>query len=304
MNRLSRDERIQVLKQLLEGASLSSAARITEVSMPAILSLLVDVGAVCAAAHDRMVRGLKTQRVECDELWQFVARKAKNASDEHKARGEGDSWTWIGIDADSKLIISYLVADRCGDAAKEFMGDLASRLTNRVQISTDGYAPYIEAVEEAFGADVDYAQVIKQYGNTPEGEKRYSPATCTGVKKITITGNPDPEFMSTSYVERTNLTVRTADRRFTRLTCAFSRKLANHVASVHLHFFAFNFVRVHRSLKVTPAMEAGITDHVWTVGEIVDMLEAKEAADLAAQPSRGPRPYKALALTPIGKKLV
>lgn len=302
MNRLSRDERIQVIKQLLEGASVSSAARITEVSMPAILSLLVDVGSVCAAAHDRLVRGLNTQRVECDEIWQFIARKNKNASAAQQARGEGDSWTWIGIDAESKLIISYLVADRGGEAAKQFIADLASRLANRVQISTDGYSPYVEAIEQAFGADVDYAQIIKQYGNTPETEKRYSPAACTGSRKVIVNGNPDPAFISTSYIERTNLTVRTADRRFTRLTCAFSKKWANHVASVQLHFFAFNFVRMHRTLRMTPAMAAGITDRLWTVADIVDLLETKEAAEQAARPARGPRDYKVLPLTPIKVK--
>lgn len=299
MNKLTRDERIRVLKQLLEGSSVSSTSRLTDVSLPAILKLLVDVGEVCADAHDRLVRKLNTDRVECDELWAFVNRKNKNASEEDKARGEGDSWTWIGIDAESKLIISYLVADRSGDAAKQFIGDLASRLANRVQITSDGLAAYVDAIEEWFGSDVDFAQCIKQYGNAPEGEKRYSPATCTGVKKVAITGNPDSAFISTSYVERTNLSVRTSDRRFTRLTCAFSKKWANHVASVHLHFFAFNFVRIHKTLRMTPAMKAGITDRLWTVADIVDLLEAKEAADLAAKPARGPRDYKALALTPI-----
>ena len=302
MNKLTRGERIQVIKQLLEGSSVSSTVRLTDVSMPAILKLLVDVGAVCAKAHDRLVRNLNTARVECDELWAFIARKNKNASEEDKARGEGDSWTWIGIDADSKLIISYLVADRGPDSASQFIGDLSSRLANRVQISTDGLNAYVGAIGEWFGEEVDFAQIIKQYGNTPDGEKRYSPATCTGVKKVVVTGNPDSKLMSTSYVERTNLTVRTADRRFTRLTCAFSKKWANHVASVQLHFFAFNFIRIHRTLRMTPAMVAGITDRLWTAADIVDMLEAKEAAEQAARPARGPRDYKALPHTPIKVK--
>lgn len=302
MNKLTRDERIKVLKQLLEGSSVSSTVRLTDVSMPAILKLLVDVGSVCADAHDRLVRNLKTDRVECDELWAFINRKNKNASEEDKARGEGDSWTWIGIDAESKLIISYLVADRSPDSASQFIGDLSARLANRVQISTDGLHAYVGAIGEWFGEEVDFAQIIKQYGNTPEGEKRYSPATCTGVKKVAVTGNPDSKLMSTSYVERTNLTVRTTDRRFTRLTCAFSKKWANHVASVQLHFFAFNFIRVHRTLRMTPAMAAGITDRLWTVADIVDMLEAKEAAEQSAKPARGPRDYKALPLTPIKVK--
>jgi len=308
MSKLTRDERISVLKQLLEGSSVSSTVRLTDVSMPTILKLLVDVGEVCAEAHDRLVRKVKSRRVQADEIWSFVGMKQKNTDEIDRACGKGDAWTWLGIDADNKLIVSYLVADRGEESAKAFISDLAARLAKRVQLTTDGLKVYLDAVEEAFGCDIDYAQLVKSYTATIEGEKRYSPAQCCGAVKTPVAGNPDHKHISTSYSERLNLTVRMSDRRFTRLTNAFSKKLENHIASVHLHVFAYNFVRVHKALRMTPAMAAGLTDHIWGVEEIVTLLEAKEAKEAQAardakpaKPAivRSSREYKALPLTPI-----
>ncbi len=308
MSKLTRDERIQVLKQLLEGSSVSSTVRLTDISMPTILKLLVDVGEVCAETHDRLVRGVRSRRVQADEIWSYVGMKQKNTDEIDRACGKGDSWTWLAIDADHKLIISYLVADRGEESAKAFIGDLAARLANRVQLTTDGLKVYLDAVENAFGCDVDYAQLVKQYAAVIEGQKRYSPAECCGATKTTVTGNPNRKDINTSFVERVNLTVRMQDRRFTRLTNGFSKKLENHIASVHLHMFAYNFVRMHKTLRMTPAMAAGLTDRLWGVEEIVALLEAKEEKEALAARSAKPakptivrssREYKAIPLTPI-----
>jgi IS1 family transposase len=245
-----------------------------------VLTLLSDLGAACERYQDRVVRNLKTNRIQCDEIWQFVYAKAKNVPEEHKGElGYGDVWTWIALDADTKLVPSWAVGRRDGFTASAFIRDLADRLASRVQLTTDGHKVYLEAVEGAFGSEIDYAMLIKMYeGDSGKGgtaERRYSPAVCTGEYKQRITGDPDPANISTSYVERQNLTVRMQVRRFTRLTNAFSKKLDNHKAAVALHFMHYNFARIHQTLRVTPAMEAGVSDHVWSIEEIVGLLETE-----------------------------
>ncbi len=230
------------------------------------------MGCACAAYHNNYVRNLKVRRLQADEIWCFVGAKAKNVSAAKKQEGWGDIWTWVGIDADTKLVVSYLVGGRDGGWAKEFMEDCAGRITNRVQITTDGHRVYLDAVEQAFGADIDYAQLQKIYGAVLENETRYSPAKCIGCDMKTVSGNPDPKHVSTSFVERQNLTMRMQIRRFTRLTNAFSKKVDNHRHSVALHYMFYNFCRVHQTLRCTPAMEAGLTDHVWTIEELCALL--------------------------------
>jgi IS1 family transposase len=238
-----------------------------------IEKLLRDLGAACETFHNATVHGLKSKRVQCDEIWAFIGAKQKNATPEQRAQGWGDVWTWTGMDADSKLMISWLVGDRGQGAANAFMGDVAARLTNRVQLTTDGNAVYLVAVDRAFGIDVDYGQVQKLYTSTGGG--RYSPAMFVGAKRAILTGDPDPRHVSTSYVERQNLTIRMHMRRFTRLTNGFSKKLDMHRLNVALHFTYYNFCKIHQSLRVTPAMEAGLSDHVWGVEELVALLEAR-----------------------------
>jgi len=273
MNKLSTDERAKVVAVLVEGNGLRAAARITGIARMTIEKLLRDLGAACRAYHDQAVRNLRTRRIECDEIWSFVYAKEKNAPQAMKDAGRaGDTWTWTAMDADSKLMVSWLVGGRDAGYAWVFMQDVASRLSNRVQLTTDGHKPYLEAVEGAFGSDVDFAQLVKIYGDAPEGQKRYSPAVCAGAKKSIVTGNPNRALISTSYVERQNLTMRMSMRRFTRLTNGFSKKIENHEHSVALHFLHYNFCRVHQTLRVTPAMEAGLTDHVWTIAEMVALL--------------------------------
>jgi IS1 family transposase len=237
-----------------------------------VAKLLGEIGCACAAYHNRVVRNLKVRRLQCDEIWSFVGAKAKNVSAEKKQEGWGDAWTWIGIDADTKLVVSYLVGGRGAGWAKDFMEDCAKRIRNRVQITTDGHKGYLEAVENAFGADIDYAMLQKIYGAPSENDTRYSPATCIGCDMMVVSGNPDPKHVSTSYVERQNLTLRMQSRRFTRLTNAFSKKIENHRHSVALHYMHYNFCRVHQTLRCTPAMEAGLTDHVWSLVELVALL--------------------------------
>lgn len=219
------------------------------------------------------MRNLNTRRVQADEIWSFVYAKAKNVPEEKKAPGVGDVWTWTATDADAKLMISYLVGGRDAGFAFEFMQDVASRLSNRVQLTTDGHRPYLEAVEDTFGADIDYAQLVKIYGTEQlPSESRYSPPKCLGARPHTVTGNPDEKHISTSYIERQNLTMRMMNRRFTRLTNAFSKKIENHKHSVALHFMHYNFCRIHKTLRVTPAMEAGLSNHVWEIEEIISLL--------------------------------
>lgn len=265
---------------LCEGMAIRAVARVTGKSKNTISKLLVDAGNVCSAYQDEYFRILDTRRVEVDEIWSFVYAKKKNVATAKAApEGAGDVWTWTALDADSKLVMSWLVGGRDGEYALSFMDDLKSRLANRVQLTSDGHKSYLEAVEEeAFGADVDYAQLVKMYGNAPESTKgRYSPATCTGIKKIKIEGEPDINKVSTSYVERQNLTMRMHMRRFTRLTNGFSKKVANHEASIALHFMYYNFVKIHKTLKCTPAMAAGVTPKLWEMKDVVVMIEAEEA---------------------------
>src|SRR5271157_4064669 len=274
MNCLDNKTRARVVGCLIEGCSVRATVRMTGVSKTTVMKLLADLGAVCASYHDRYVRNLKVRRLQADEIWQFVGAKAKNASPEKKQEGWGDIWTWIGIDADTKLVVSYLVGGRDAGWAYEFMEDCASRISSRVQITTDGHRAYLEAVEGAFGMDVDYAQLQKIYGASMDGERQYSPARCIGCDMKVVSGNPDPKHVSTSYVERQNLTMRMHMRRFTRLTNAFSKKMQNHAAMVAIHAVYYNYARIHKSLRITPAMAAGLSDRVWTLEEIVMMAES------------------------------
>ena len=273
MNRLSTADRARVVANLVEGNSIRSTVRMTGKSKNTIAKLLVELGEACSRFQHETIRNVRSNRVQCDEIWSFVGAKQKNASEEQKAHGWGDVWTWNAIDADSKLILSFRLGPRDGATAYEFIQDLAGRLANRVQLTTDGHKPYLSAVEDAFGADIDYAMLIKIYGGSGDVDTRYSPAKCLGAVPQEVTGNPDPKHISTSYVERQNLTMRMSMRRFTRLTNAFSKKLENHAAMVALHFMYYNFGRVHQTLRVTPAMESGIASHVWTIQEIVGLLD-------------------------------
>jgi len=274
MNKLSQEKRAAVVSALVEGNSLRSTARMTGVAINTVMKLLVDLGAACDRYQRDTLVNLRSKRIQCDEIWAFVRSKDKNTKPELKAAGQaGDVWTWTALDADSKLIVSWLVGGRDAGYATVFMEDVASRLATHVQVTTDGHKAYLEAVEGAFGMDVDFAQLVKLYGEAPEAEKRYSPAQCIGCRKNYITGDPDPSHVSTSYVERQNLTMRMSMRRFTRLTNAFSKKVENHEAAVSLYSLYYNFGRIHSTLRVTPAMEAGIADHVWTLAEIVALLD-------------------------------
>ncbi len=273
MNRLDTATQAKVISCLVEGCSVRATVRMTGVALNTIAKLLGDIGCACVAYHDQHVRNLKVRRLQADEIWCFVGAKAKNTRIEKKAAfGWGDIWTWVGIDADTKLVVSYLVGNRDGGWAEDFMNDCASRIRNRVQITTDGHKVYLDAVENAFGADIDYAMLQKIYGASGENETRYSPAKCIGCDMKVVSGDPDPKHVSTSYVERQNLTMRMHMRRFTRLTNAFSKKAANHRHSVALHYMFYNFCRVHQTLKVTPAMEAGLTDHVWGLEELCALM--------------------------------
>ncbi len=274
MNRVDIRRQTQVIAALVEGNSIRSTSRMTGVARNTVTSLLVDLAEACAGYHDRYVRNMRVRRLQCDEIWNFVGAKAKNATPEKKAEGWGDTWTWTALDADTKLCVSYLVGGRDAGWAMEFMQDCASRISSRVQITTDGHKSYLEAVEGAFGMDCDYAQLQKIYGASGENETRYSPAKCIGCDMKIVSGNPNPKHVSTSFVERQNLSMRMSIRRFTRLTNAFSKKVENHAAAVALWFMYYNFCRVHQTLRVTPAMEAGISDHVWSIEELVGLLEA------------------------------
>jgi len=276
-NVLDTSKRAQILNMLVEGMSMRSVSRITGVSINTVSKLLVAAGNAAAEYHDKTVRGVKAERVQCDEIWSFVAAKQKNVKTmKEPVNGAGDVWTWTAIDADSKMIISYLVGGRDGRYAAEFMDDVAARLANRVQLTTDGHKAYLEAVEGAFGADVDYAQLVKIYGEAPESAKgRYSPADCTGIKKNPIEGEPDEAHVSTSYVERMNLNIRMGNRRFTRLTNAFSKKVDNHLHMLSLYFIHYNFCRIHKTLRVTPAMEAGVSDVVRDMEWVVGLIDAR-----------------------------
>ena len=272
MKRLTMEQKTRVVAALVEGNSIRSTVRMTGVAKNTVLKLVLDLAEACAAYHNRNVRGLKVRRLQCDEIWQFVGSKAKNTTPEKKEIGWGDVWTWTALDADTKLCVSYLVGGRDLGWAKEFMQDCAKRIRNRVQITTDGHKAYLEAVENAFGADIDYAQLQKIYGAPAEDHKRYSPATCIGCDMKVVSGDPDPKHVSTSFVERQNLSMRMSIRRFTRLTNAFSKKIENHAASVAIWFMYYNFCRVHQTLRVTPAMESGLANHVWSIEELCGLL--------------------------------
>jgi IS1 family transposase len=274
MNRLPIEKRTQIIGLLVEGNSLRATSRLADVSINTVTKLLVDIGTACQEYHNEHVRGIASKRVQCDEIWSFIYAKDKNLPEQFQGKyGMGSIWTWVGLDADSKLAISWLVGNRDANYANIFMQDVADRLKNRVQLTTDGLKAYLDAVDIAFGADIDFAQLVKLYGKSLEGEHRYSPAECTGTQKQTITGNPKAKHISTSYVERQNLTMRMNLRRFTRLTNAFSKKVENHAHAVALHFMYYNFVRIHKTLRVTPAMAAGITKKLWTVEDLARLLE-------------------------------
>jgi IS1 family transposase len=278
MNKLSLAKRAQILTLLCEGSSMRSIERIVGCSINTVDKLLRDAGEVALAYHDKHVRGVKARRVQCDEIWSFVAVKQKNRATS-KRTGDptaGDCWTWTAIEAQSKLLISYLVGARDAEFALMLMDDLRGRLINRVQLTTDGHSAYLSAVEEPFGADIDYSMLIKLYGAppaSPEAARRYSPSECLGTRTEKITGNPDPKHISTSYAERANLAMRMAMRRFTRLTNAFSKKLGNHAHMVALYALWYNFVRVHKTLSVSPAMAAGIETRLWSMEDAVAMID-------------------------------
>ncbi len=278
MNKLSREDRVRVLSCLVEGNSIRSTVRMTGVAKNTVVKLLADVGAVCSAYQNENVRNLACKRVECDEIWSFCYAKQKNVPVEKKGQyGYGDVWTWTAIDPDTKLVISYLVGLRNAEWGKAFMADVASRLANRVQITTDGHSVYLEAVEAAFGADVDYAVLVKLYGAEQGGEARYSPPACIGCRRKKIIGKPKREHVSTSIVERQNLTMRMSMRRMTRLTNGFSKKIENLEHAVALYFTYYNFCRIHQTLRVSPAMAAGVTAKLWNIEDIVKLLETKES---------------------------
>ena len=260
---------------LIEGNSVRSTCRMTGIAKGTILSLLADLGEQCAAYHDENVRWLTTRRIQADEVWSFVGAKMKNASEEKVAQGWGDVWTWTALDSDSKLIVSYLVGQRGAWWANEFLKDVASRVSNRIQLTTDGHHVYVDAVERAFGAEVDYAMLIKLYGNPSDPDTRYSPGECIGVESKVMMGDPDPKHISTSYVERSNLSMRTHLRRFTRLSLGHSKKLANHAHMVAIYCMFYNYCRVHQTLRVTPAMQAGLESKVWTIADLVALLEKR-----------------------------
>jgi IS1 family transposase len=273
MNNLPLDKRTAVVAALVEGNSIRATCRMTGVAKGTVLKLLVDLGRACERYQRETLVNLKCKRIQCDEIWAFCYAKERNLPERMRGLpGVGDVWTWTAMDADTKLVVSWLIGGRDAGYATEFIGDLASRLANRIQLTTDGYRAYLDAVEGAFGSDIDYAMLVKLYGEAPQTEARYSPPTCLGARKEIINGFPERRYISTSFAERQNLNMRMSMRRFTRLTNAFSKKIENLEAAVALHFMYYNFARVHQTLRITPAMEAGVTDHVWSLAEIVALL--------------------------------
>ncbi|MEM8739554.1 MAG: IS1 family transposase [Planctomycetota bacterium] len=276
MRKLSTEKRAMILECLCEGTSVAATCRMLRVSKVTVLRLLADAGTLAAEYHDLMVRDLQCKRVQVDELWSFVGAKQRQV--DRGADAEGSVWTWTAIDSDSKLLISYLVGQRDGGYALQFAYDMADRIESRFQLTSDGLAAYLDAIGDAFGEGIDYAMLVKIYGAERPDHARYSPAVCTGARKDAKIGNPDPAYISTSHVERQNLTVRMQNRRFTRLTNAFSKSLSNHEHSVALMYFHYNFCRKHQTIKTTPAVMAGVADKVWTMVDFVEMLEAEEKA--------------------------
>lgn len=277
MNKLSKEKRAQILALMAEGNSIRAITRLTGCSKNTITKFLIDAGTAVAEYQDTAMRNLTCQKVQVDEIWAFCYAKQKNVKTAKAApEGAGDIWTWVAIDADTKLVPSWFVGSRDAGAAHEFMQDVAQRMSNRIQLTSDGYKPYLQAVEDAFGADIDYAMLVKMYGDAPEGQKRYSPADCTGCIKRTVTGKPEKKNVSTSYAERQNLSMRMGNRRMTRLTNGFSKKAENHAHAMALYFMHYNFVRIHTTLQVTPAMAAGVTKKLWSFDDVVNVIEEWE----------------------------
>jgi IS1 family transposase len=292
MNKLPMPKRVQILTLLCEGMSLRAISRAADVSINTVTKLLVDAGKACADFHEENVRGVKARRIQCDEIWSFTYAKQKNVSKAKAAPEQaGDTWTWTALDADTKLIVSWLVGGRDAEYANAFIQDVADRLANRVQLTTDGHKAYLEAVEDAFGADVDYAQLVKLYGESPEAQQRYSPAECIGCRKQPISGGPDPKHISTSYVERQNLTMRMQMRRFTRLTNAFSKKVENHIHMVALYTVWYNFARIHKSLRMSPAMAAGLSPTLWSMENVAALIDAAGPAPAKRGPYKPRQPW-------------
>lgn len=276
MNRLSTAKRAAIVRALCEGCSIRATVRMTGASKNTITKLIVELGETCSAFQNQAIRNINSKRVQADEIWSFVYARRDNVPEEKKGVfGFGDVWTWTAIDADTKLMLSWYVGRRDAESAHAIMQDVASRLANRVQLTTDGLRLYFEAVDAAFDGEIDYATIHKIYGTDPKAEKRYAPPICLSCETKTVVGRPDAGHISTSYVERANLSMRMGMRRFTRLTNAFSKKVENHAAMVSLFFMFYNFGRVHQTLRVTPAMEARLTDHVWSVEEIVALMDTK-----------------------------
>src|SRR5450759_4756965 len=274
MNKLPTEKRILALQMMAEGVSLRAITRWTLISRTTLHKILEDAGRAFSEYQDRVLVNLPCKRVQVDEAWAFRYAKQKNVPTAKAApEGAGDIWTWVGLDADTKLVASFYVGGRDSEAAMTFINDLAPRLAQRVQLTSDGHKPYLEAIEGAFGADIDYAILVKTYGAAPEGQRRYSPAICTGARKFRVGGNPDPRHVSTSYVERQNLNIRMGNRRMTRLTNAFSKKAENHAHMMAIYFMHYNFVRIHQTLKITPAMAAGVTPRLWEMSDMVNVLE-------------------------------
>ena len=285
MNRLPAAKRAQILSMLCEGTSMRAVSRLADVSINTVSKLLVDFGGLCAAFHHDQVRNVPARRVQVDEIWSFTYAKNKNVTRKiaEKVDGAGDTWTWTAIDADSKLVVAWRVGGRSAEDAVPFMNDLASRLSHRVQLTSDGHKAYLVAVEDAFGIDIDFAQLVKIYGTaTVEDQRRYSPAECIGAIPTPITGDPDPKHISTSFAERQNLTMRMHMRRFTRLTNGFSKKLVNHMHMVAIYTVFYNWTKIHKTLRTTPAMAAGLTDRVWEMAEMVKLMD-----EVTDQPEAG-----------------
>jgi len=282
MNKLTTEKRVQVINCLVEGNSIRATVRLTGVAKNTVVKLLADVGRACSIFQDRAFRGLSCKRIQCDEVWSFVGAKEKNTTSETRAKGWGDCWTWTALDPDTKLIPCWYVGTRDAGAAYHFMHDLSARLANRVQLTTDGHKPYLNAVADAFGTDIDYAMLVKIYGEGPKTEARYSPAQCMGARKAVISGAPAFGHVSTSQVERSNLTIRMGNRRFTRLTNAFSKKVENHEHMLALFFCYYNFAKMHQTLRVTPAMAAGVTTRLWELADIVALIDSTKEDQTAA----------------------
>ena len=280
MNKLSLEKRTQIISALVEGCSINATCRMTDTSKHTVLKLLHDLGMACTKYHDEHLNNLPCKHIQCDEIWSFVYAKQKNIPPEKQGQfGYGDVWTWVAIDADTKLVASWLVGLRNVQCATAFINDLKSRLSNRVQLTTDGHRVYADAIDNAFGSEIDYAMLIKLYGNEPDKEKRYSPADCIGIEKHIMQGKPDADLISTSYIERQNLTMRMSMRRFTRLTNGFSKSVEFMEYAVALHYMHYNFCRIHKtlspkgSLGVTPAMASGLTNRIWTIEDIIKLIE-------------------------------